>query len=310
MRHRLDAPFRETKPIPRRVGPAGSGLCGTDPISSSPAGVRGWILPNKPNSARPVRPWQTDCAKQSQFDQLGRDPQTQLRQTKPNLGRMGYLGDGGLPPKRGNVPNEPNFREPAEAGVGCTNKANSSIADLGLRIADGRRPCGRRARCAKQTQFPAPTEEFGRGRPTHEEPNCAKRTQFPAARMAAGAGFCQTKPIWPAQSDSGCRLCRTNPIPRRGRPGGWSIVQNEPNQAGDAGIGGTEYAKQTQFGQAGRRAGSPKGENVRNKPNLGRWEQAPAGWNVRNEPNSRRGRVGRGTRGLSRQTNPISQICV
>jgi hypothetical protein len=48
-----------------------------------------------------------------------------LRQTKPNLGRMGYLGDGGLPPDRENVPNKPNFREWAGAGVGCTSKANS-----------------------------------------------------------------------------------------------------------------------------------------------------------------------------------------
>jgi hypothetical protein len=98
-RHRLDAPLRETKPIPRREGPAGGRLRQTNPISSSSAGVRGEILRNKPNSARSVRPWQADCAKQSQtWEDWGRwakkvmvcgpgSPESGMRQTNPIPGR-------------------------------------------------------------------------------------------------------------------------------------------------------------------------------------------------------------------------------
>jgi hypothetical protein len=72
--------------------------------------------------------------------------------------------------------------------------------------------------------------------------HCAKQTQFPAARMATGAGFCQTKPICPGRSGPG-------------RP----IVRNKA-KLGKTGAGGqrrswyggrvrrkVEFAKQSQF---------------------------------------------------------------
>jgi hypothetical protein len=77
-----------------------------------------------------------------------------------------------------------------------------------------------------------------------------------------------------------CRSCETNPICTRGEesvgqapPCTWAGLRQtnpiRPGRQAGRGAGRRRCAKQTQFGPAGRRAGSTRRENGRNEPNFG-----------------------------------------
>jgi hypothetical protein len=93
------AGFCQTKPIWPGQSDSGCRLCQTKPIPRRGRLGGRSILRNKPNSARSVRPWQADCAKQSQtWEDWGRwakkvmvcgpgSPESGMRQTNPIPGR-------------------------------------------------------------------------------------------------------------------------------------------------------------------------------------------------------------------------------
>jgi hypothetical protein len=120
----------------------------------------------------------------------------------------------------------------------------------------------------------------------------------------------QTNPVQPGrQTRRGSRKGKCAKRTQSG-PGTEALaernVRNEPTsrRAGWPGALGAKNAKQTQFGQAGRQAGSPARENVRNEPNLTRLHPA-TGWN-----DAKRTQCGPGVQasvGRMCKTNPIPQ---
>jgi hypothetical protein len=102
-------------------------------------------MQNKPNLGRPGRGPQGNSAERSQFRQSAQAVTGEMRQTKPNLGKLRHLGDG------------------RSSGPIVPNKANLSIADW-------RRTSDRAANCAKRTQFGLPPRGRG-GRNVQNEPN-------------------------------------------------------------------------------------------------------------------------------------------
>jgi hypothetical protein len=227
--------------------------------------------------------------------------ESEVRQTKPNLDKMGGL-------------------------EGCFQEAycakQSQFFDCGLRIADSGQTCGGTARsslppraCAgrlyKQTQLAG----ANRAKRTQSRGvKCAKRTQFRPGRAGRALGdegrMCETKPIPSEGQRVRCLLGnelwwirhakdfgKTKPI--RGGAAGKTIVK--ARGLGDATPQGSNCVKQTQFGpgarEQARAAGSPcRGAIVRNKANLPPRPRTGTG----------RGSHRRGCRsGVLRQTNPI-----
>jgi hypothetical protein len=177
--------------------------------------------------------------------------------------------------------------------------------------------------CAKQTQFPghrisqhSTTLSFHRPNPT---PIVQNEANFREPTGRAGGRVCKTKPNlgrmgYLEEGEPGkSQWCRTNPIPGGV---GWNGVQRCRTRSNCAtsprcpASGNKANSSITDSGgPAVRRLGLP-GPVVQTNPiqpgaggvrSRGRRE-------MRNEPNSRRGRVGRGRRGVGRlcKTNPIS----
>jgi hypothetical protein len=178
-------------------------------------------------------------------------------ETKPNLGRMGYLGDG--------ASGRPIMRHRLDAPLRETKPIpRLRISDCGLPIGDhpaaGRLPSG-----------------------------------LPP-RTRAGP-LCKTKPIWSGLGKVGAptdERRETNPVCRRPRwlgPG--PFVQNEANFAGRSAPRRAKCAKRTQFAAGRPDVSEPI---VQNEAKLGRdrvsgqrsilYEGTFAGkWNAQNEPN-------------------------
>ncbi len=97
-------------------------------------------------------PWQN----KANFEQLDPDPPAQLRKTKPNLGRMGHLGN--LASGRASVQNKANFA----GGRGPGGRKVRNEPNLPLR---GTRPGGRMARPIVRSK--ANFEELAGGIPHH-----------------------------------------------------------------------------------------------------------------------------------------------
>ena len=138
-----------------------------------------------------------------------------------------------------NVQNEPNLhlREgiggaspTLQGGVIAPNKPNSP----GWQTRRG----SRRGKCAKRTQFPSPTEEVGRGRPTYQESagqNARNEPNSQRGRVGRGprGEECETNPIRPSW--------------QAGRVAEGKNVRNEPNSGRRYRHRRDECAKRTQF---------------------------------------------------------------
>jgi hypothetical protein len=240
----------------------------------------------------------------------------------------------------GNCTNKPNFCPYADPEIGVPREANrattprcpASFRQQTQFAQSGRK--GRRQRqrpwrchpsgggCAKQTQFPAhkisqhsTTISFHRPSPT---PIVQNEANFREPTGRAGVRLCKTKPNlgrmgYLEEGEPGkSQWCRTNQIPGGV---GWNGVQRCRTRSNCAtsprcpASGNKANSSITDSGgPAVRRLGLP-GPVVQTNPiqpgaggvrSRGRRE-------MRNEPNSRRGRVGRGRRGVGRlcKTNPI-----
>ncbi len=177
---------------------------------------------------------------------------SQACQTKPNVGRLGYLGDrtrdAGQMRQTNPIPGRPTgpyhsniplFQYSSSMPI-VRNKPNFPPDDCG-------------ADFAKRTQFPA-------------APGGTK----PQGRGARGK-TCKTNPIWLA----GCRSGGRN-------------AQNEPNSPGRLGPQRWKSAKRTQFGRAAKRPGHRRPKSAKRTQFLdcGLEDRLPAGLRiVQNEPN-------------------------
>jgi hypothetical protein len=236
VRHRLDAPLRETNP---NLG--GLGYLGT--------GTRGAYMQNKPNF--PPEPGGTrgKCAKQTQSAGSCHAKQSQFPPSggctnKPNLARSRH---------------HPPFQHSNATSI-VRNKPNSSIADSG-------QTCGGTSAgdCAKQTQFPA-CRGAGAARSRQTNPISRPCRGWGEAGGAWDEGqMRETDPI--------CRElpCKTKPIPARW----WLYKQTQFRPVGIPTIPLLHHSGIPARGQSCetdpiRPVGpGPAGRNARNKPNSG-----------------------------------------
>jgi hypothetical protein len=170
-----------------RQGRAGRGL--------GDAG-RGADAPNKPNL--PGMAGRSSTAPRPSAS----PPPSRLRQTKPNLGKMGYLEDAS---RRHIMRNKPNS---AQLGAGPTplrakRAKQTQFIDCGLRIHKGLWPAAkaRAAGCTNKPNWPEPI--------VPNKPN-----------LPGGAGRCGAR-----------SLVQTNPIRPRGRASGVREGKNAQNEA-------------------------------------------------------------------------------
>jgi hypothetical protein len=208
------------RPKPESAQPVGQ--TGLDLILCAVRGSVGNTLRNKADSRLRRFPL-------SPPDPPASPPPFRLRQTKPNLGRVGYLGvaiQGGVCAKRSQFPAGP-----------------------------GLRGAGTRGRCAKRTQ------SAWRGRaavPRLGQGDSAKQSQFARGRASGGdaqptkSRLRQTKPNLGKMGDVGVlhggRLCQTNPIPGcAGRDEG-QMRQTNPIPS-KAECGGASAWSETSYGE-------------------------------------------------------------
>jgi hypothetical protein len=162
----------------------------TNPISDGPGGVRRAILRNKANSA----------------SRAG-GAEGEMRETKPNLGELGYIGNG----VEGLVQTNPIWRDarsglPPRACAGRLYKQTQFWRSLKFEV-----------RSAKQTQLPASGPAGGDYATTPRCPVSFRQQSQSRAASGWGGQVVQTKPI-PRSGQTRGRLCETNPI--RGSPTG------------------------------------------------------------------------------------------
>jgi hypothetical protein len=151
--------------------------------------------------------------------------------------------------------------------------------------------------------------------PNSQEPgaDCAKRTQFRPGPWLR----CPTIPLfYHSTIPIRCLSCETKPISRlRIADWGQTCGGTPALRPADSGLRRAKCAKRSQFGRvSGGDAQPTKSQSCETKPNLGglghvskgghrAWAGFGGKWNARNKPNSRRGRVGRGRRGVRRRAN-------
>jgi len=234
---------------------------------------------NEPNWGRGRGTDATDGAKRTQFPRpcrvgRGLGDEGRVRETKPNLGGMGYLGDGAS--GRPIVQNEPNLAGrlgPRRQKCAERNQSGPAWAGSGPR----------RAKDAKRTQFPATPGGTRLGGARDEGEMCktnpirgdATWGEVPGTR---DGGFSLTPD--PPASPLPSRSCKTNPIPGGA---GWDEA------CGARGDG----AKQSQFpAPAGAVRGHRRGQCFRRSqlcktnpiwPSLGR-VRSPAGERCETNP--------------------------
>ncbi len=139
-----------------------------------------------------AEPWQN----KANFEQPDRDPEAKLRKTKPNLGRMGHLGDGAS--GRPIVRNKPNFGGSGrESGVRCAKQSQFAPASNSCRGIGGASPTLHGRRRAGRTSHEEPIMQ---NKANFGEPSCggiSQHSSIPSFQYSSGRLSCETKPICP-----------------------------------------------------------------------------------------------------------------
>jgi hypothetical protein len=209
-------------------------------------------------------------------------------ETKPNLGGLGYLGNGRswyVGRLRRKVECAKRTQFPVSRAAGNTGLCKTNPISRGDGW-DG--TSGTRGERAKQTQF-RPSAEAPGGQNAQNEPNFGERTgrsrgagcaNKPNCRRCAdreicvpGSQACQTKPISQLRiADFGSRIGGILPA---GRP----IVQNEPNLGQLGQRAGGEVYKRSQFGgPIVQDEANPEGEMCKTNPICPRTGRRGCGW--------------------------------